>query len=156
MMDEHNDADFASVMWDTPADNKPSSSSSAAAAVQNQPSPLDRRPSSSSYRNNAAPGQQGPGNSSSGNDGLPQPPISANGRYWIKASVSEPVKMLEGTKDAFISYSVTGEVHTNIAHLPLRLPLADCKESGFADKSPAVLVTDLLEQKTLSRLCLLA
>lgn len=62
----------------------------------------------STSSNNAAAGP-------SGNADTPGPTAAAaaSGRYWIKATVTEPVKMLEGTKDAYVAYNVKGEVRNH-------------------------------------------
>ena len=107
MNEQDNDGEFASVLWDTPdfanrqnqEGNAHIESSrhrqlQASHGVDGDSSQMDRRASGllPPSTPNGAPGS------------------SASGRYWIKAGLGEAVKMLEGTKDAFVSYSVLGEV----------------------------------------------
>lgn len=132
MMSEHdNDGEFASVVWDTPETaNKAaggaaeaSSSTGGAGALgalgggteqggentshghtlpTSSTSTLHRGASQSSTGYNADRAEA-PTSASTNND-------TAAGRYWIKASVGDAVKMLEGTKDAYVAYNVKGEV----------------------------------------------
>lgn len=67
---------------------------------------------------------------------------SGSGRYWIKASVIEPVKMLEGTKDAYVAYNVKGEVRFCIAVLFYR----DRWAIYLYDQSPLTLPRSNLNQ----------
>lgn len=143
MMSEHdNDGEFASVVWDTPEDANQSassrnaepstsasgargngassaSSSSPAAAVAGGDSNYNAAGTSSSTP--AASHQLHRAGSTSSNAaaatsaGPAGTAESSTGRYWIKASVVEPVKMLEGTKDAYVAYNVKGEVRLSFA-----------------------------------------
>lgn len=136
MMSEHdNDGEFASVVWDTPdAANKsanagghgdnggehlPSSSTGgttgAGAGADHQDYTQSTSSSSSHMMHRAgstASHHTTTTGASAGHAGAAAAAgdASGSGRYWIKASVVEPVKMLEGTKDAYVAYNVKGEV----------------------------------------------
>ena len=118
MNDDGHDGDFASVVWDTPA-SEPSSAqrdqhgSSTGQGEGPSSGSLARRASRSG---SAAPRDASePQQHSNDGSGVRRSPskerdVQNAGRYWIKLSAGEPTKMLEGTKDAYVSYLVKGEV----------------------------------------------
>ncbi|KAK9894591.1 hypothetical protein P389DRAFT_98607 [Cystobasidium minutum MCA 4210] len=138
MMSEHdNDGEFASVVWDTPeAANQSAaarknhsssgagepSSSTSGEAVTTANTDQDytsshgigtsslQRAGSTASNNAAAAGIGGASHADAGGAGG-SGSGSNTGRYWVKASVVEPVKMLEGTKDAYVAYNVKGETN---------------------------------------------
>jgi len=123
MTDQSNDGEFASVVWDTPdeaqkqgdaASNPLDSATTSSAAAGG--TTADHRSEGGEMARRSSHGDSGP-------SGVPIPGGSASagpssssgaaaGRYYIKATVGDPTKMLEGTKDAFITYMVKGEVST--------------------------------------------
>ena len=107
MNDQDNDGEFASVIWDTPEGARDGKGQDASSAIESSP-----RRHISAAQNPAGDGSSGYelNGDSSLSTGNAVPSSSASGRYWIKATVGDAVKMLEGTKDAFVSYTVKGEV----------------------------------------------
>lgn len=150
MNDDGHDGDFASVVWDTPV----ASDASAPQRDQSATSPSDGGPSSGLARRasgNAA------SNASTGTSGEQHAPDAAArerdaqnaGRYWIKLSAGEPTKMLEGTKDAYVSYNVKGEVRCIQSYRSeVQLTIID------QDQPAPVLSADFQLKKTLSGFCL--
>lgn len=110
MNDDGHDGDFASVVWDTPASGGPSSNEPqrdqrATSPSEGGPSSMRRASASGpSAASNAGGAAAQAGDASGANAN------ASAGRYWIKLSAGEPTKMLEGTKDAYVSYAVKGEV----------------------------------------------
>jgi hypothetical protein len=139
MMSEHDqDGEFASVVWDTSDDAKQSAatvkastsgaadrgegSSSNAVCGINSSNGAQGQGRRTSYNNDAnengnnttsnnmnrvASSSSRMGGTATGSDSHAH---AQSGRYWVRATVAEPVKMLEGTKDAYIAYTVKGEV----------------------------------------------
>lgn len=115
MTDDAHDGDFASVVWDTPAED-PSSANAQRDGTQRGEGPssgLARRASGTAGHSAAAGGARGAEQQQQ--IGIARSPSTERdaqnaGRYWIKLSAGEPTKMLENTKDAYVSYLVKGEV----------------------------------------------
>ena len=127
MTDEGNEGDFASVIWDKepsgydsqaagPLQQRHSGDAAAAGASggashgSTGDGGLARRASSSGANRTGSAGPDGAEGGSAAGPSSSSSDAQSQGRYAIRITVSEPVKMLEGTKDAYISYRVKGEV----------------------------------------------
>lgn len=165
-MSEHdNDGEFASVVWDTPeAANQSAaarknhsssgagepSSSTSGEAVTTANTDQDytsshgigtsslQRAGSTASNNAAAAGIGGASHADAGGAGG-SGSGSNTGRYWVKASVVEPVKMLEGTKDAYVAYNVKGEVGYSVrSHCCRRFREADAVQCAINLRPPTM------------------
>lgn len=112
---EHQDGEFASVVWDTPED-APSGSGARTGTLAGEEDgyTVHQEQNEGSSSSQQPPQRPGGGESSRRASGSANVRASTSkerdGRYFIEAVVSDPLKKLEGTKEAFISYAVKGEV----------------------------------------------
>ena len=117
MQDLANDGEFASVVWDT-TDTAPSGSSTS--HQQNVENPLDHgrrddaQPSTSTAAGVVDAASRRRSTSSGPSSATRNQHDKADGRYFVQASVVEPQKMLENTKDAYVSYGIRGEVSGDV------------------------------------------